>query len=306
MTKPVTGLTVFGSNTSGTTTQLDNNFSAITTALNDLNTYPNFLTDIGSANAVIVNLAANITGAITNGLVIQVKILATNTGPSTLNYNSGGALNILNQDGSALTPGQLQASGMQQFEYRSSDTSWILQTPFSAGTEVLLLTRQANANTSIDFNALLSSTFDNYIVRISNAVVACQNASLLMRFAHSAGNYISSAANYAWSQISNSDGSAPAGTGNNNANGIQIAASVGNGTNAFLSSTVNIFGASNTTVFKGSTADSVWRNTTTFNVAHSSSSGVYSNSNTAIVSVQFVASTGNISSGNFSLYGVRK
>lgn len=132
MTKPVTGLTVFGSNTTGTTTQLDNNFIACTTALNDLNTYGNFLTDTGAANALAVTLPANITGALTNGLPIQVKVAANNSGATVLNYNATGNANVINLDGSALSANQLQANSIVLMQYSSGSAGWILQTPAQA------------------------------------------------------------------------------------------------------------------------------------------------------------------------------
>lgn len=129
MTKPVTGQTTFGASTTGTTTQLDNNFLLAYNALNDLNTYPNFLTDTGAADAIVVTLGANLTGALTNGLVIQVKAAATNTGATTLNYNSGGTLNVRTLAGAALSAGQIVAGAIIQLAYRASDTSWLLMTP---------------------------------------------------------------------------------------------------------------------------------------------------------------------------------
>lgn len=127
MTKPISGLTQWGSATTGSTADLDANFTTIKTAINDLNTYPNYLTDTGSANAYVVTLAANLTGALTDGLIVQFKAVAANTGSSTLNYNATGTKTILLPTGDALPPGAIQTSGMVQLEYRSSDTVWILQ-----------------------------------------------------------------------------------------------------------------------------------------------------------------------------------
>lgn len=128
MTKPVTGLTTFGSNTTGTTTQLDNNFTACTTALNDWNTYKNYLADSGAANAYIVTLPASTTGALSDGLQIQVKIATTNTGASVLNYNATGNANIVTADGSAMLANQLVANAIVQLQYSNAMTAWQAQT----------------------------------------------------------------------------------------------------------------------------------------------------------------------------------
>jgi len=125
--KPATGLTTFGSNTTGTTTQLDNNFTAITGVVNDLNSYANYLTDTGGANAYAAALPASTTGALTAGLRIQFKASATNTGASTFNWNAGGAVNILRPDGSSLTAGDIQLNGIADLQYNG--TNWILINP---------------------------------------------------------------------------------------------------------------------------------------------------------------------------------
>lgn len=132
MSKPVTALTTFGASTSGTTTQLDNNFLACTTSINDLNTYSNYMADTGAANAYVVTLAAGLTGALTDGLLIQMKASAANTGASTLNYNGGGTKPIVNIDGTALASGVIPANAIVQLQYSSSVSSWQLQTQLSA------------------------------------------------------------------------------------------------------------------------------------------------------------------------------
>lgn len=129
MTKPVSGQTTFGSNTSGTTTQLDNNFLLAYNALNDLNTYQNYLTDTGAANAYAVTLGAGLTGALTDGLQIQVKFSATNTGASVINYNATGNANIVNPNGTALTTNQIKANAILPLQYSTALSSWELQTP---------------------------------------------------------------------------------------------------------------------------------------------------------------------------------
>lgn len=174
--KPVVGQTTFGASTSGTTTQLDNNFLLAYTALNDFNTYPNFLTDTGSANSIVVNLGANLTGVLTNGLVIQVKIAATNTGATNLNYNSGGNLNVLNLDGSALAPGQLTIGSIVQLAYRASDTTWQLMT--SAARPITMGTPQASTSgTSIDFSSIPSGVKR---IAINFAGVSTNGTSIVM------------------------------------------------------------------------------------------------------------------------------
>jgi hypothetical protein len=65
-------------------------------------------TDIGVANAYVLTFTANFT-AYADGIVIYWLPSNDNTAASTLNVNGLGAVNIVNQDGTALTANQLQA-----------------------------------------------------------------------------------------------------------------------------------------------------------------------------------------------------
>jgi hypothetical protein len=138
--KPVTGLTVWASSTTGTTTQLDANFAALQGAINDFNTYDNYIADTGGANAYAVTLPANTTGALTVGLLIQFKASAVNTGASTFNYNATGALNIKRIDGTTLAAGDIPANGIVQVQY--DGTQWLLQTPYSTSSSQAVPIRQ--------------------------------------------------------------------------------------------------------------------------------------------------------------------
>ena len=169
MTKPVTGLTTFGSATSGTTTQLDNNFTACTAALNDFNTYNNYLADTGGANAYAVSLPASATGTLTAGLTIQFKASAVNTGASTFNYNGGGAKNILRIDGSALVAGDIPANGIVQVQY--DGTQWLLQTPYSSSSIQSVPVRQTVLNgpmNSSGYPTLVPSSCTSLTLNTSN------------------------------------------------------------------------------------------------------------------------------------------
>lgn len=311
MTKPVTGLTTFGSNTSGTTTQLDNNFLKCTAALNDLNTYPNFLTDTGTAGALVVTLAANLTGALTNGLVIQVKVAATNTGASTLNYNGGGALNVLNQDGTATNTGQLQASGIYQFAYRAADTTWILMTTGARGW-FLLSAQQANANAAINFNNLITGAFDQYRLTISGAVPAGNDSYIAVQLGNgNAPTYQTTG--YLWGGRGDTSGGAQSqfsSSGNSITTSIPISGPSGsvsglyNGANGIFSSEVKLEAVNNANSPMIVSAHSAYL-TSAFSVVNATFSGLW-NSQNAITSVRVIPSNNNITRGNFALYGLVK
>lgn len=65
--------------------------------------------DTGSVNAYIITFTANFS-AYTDGIVIYWIPSHTNTGPSTINVNGLGAINIVNADGSALAASSIQAN----------------------------------------------------------------------------------------------------------------------------------------------------------------------------------------------------
>lgn len=130
------------------TSYLDDNFGNVGDALADLNTFGNYLLDTGAVNAYVVTLAAGLSGALTNGLQIQVKIANENTDVSTLNYNGTGAKSIKNLDGTGVVPGQLPSGAIVNFVYSSAATSWLLTTPF--GGSLQRFTGAIADNTSVD------------------------------------------------------------------------------------------------------------------------------------------------------------
>lgn len=311
MSKPVTGLTVFGASTSGTTTQLDNNFLALQNALNDLNTYPNYLVDTGAADAYVVALAASLTGSLSAGLQIQMRAVNTNTGASTLNYNGNGAIAIVNQDGSALSAGQIVSGGIYQLQYSNVLLKWILQSPYGNGWR--LITRQtANANATVNFNASLNSAFDQYRLTITDLRSETDGAAIILRVGNgNASTPAYQASAYEWSGMltsanANAQASFIGSTSNGPTTSIPLTgpvATLGNATAECLSSEVQINGPAigNFTVIAHQTGY-VFTDGTTRRTAVSGHWG----SNSPVTSLQVLANTGNISSGNFALYGLVK
>jgi hypothetical protein len=116
MAKPITIPNTFANATTAIPlSQLDNNYSTITSAINDANTYGNYAVDSGSVNAYAITLS-NVTTTYTAGLPIQFKPANTNTGASTLNVNSQGAKNIY-LNNAALTANVIQANTVVSVVY---------------------------------------------------------------------------------------------------------------------------------------------------------------------------------------------
>ena len=307
--KPVTGLTVWGAATSGTTTELDNNFAALQTAVNDLNTYANFLTDTGAASDYVVTLAGGLTGPLTNGLLIQMKAANTNDGGSTLNYNGTGVKAIYNQNGTNLDPRQIIAGGIYSLQYSSALTAWLLQTPYQSGWR-LILQQAANANANVYFNNSLSGIFDQYRLEITDLRAETDAVTIAVQVGNSnAPTYQNT--DYDWSGIitgpnGNANSSFIGSTSNTVVGAIPLTGPVqtmGNATSEVLSSEISIMGPGigNYTVISHQTCYS-----TTDGTSRRTSIGGYWGHNSPVTSLRIFANSGNIASGNFALYGLVK
>jgi hypothetical protein len=75
--------------------------------------------DTGFANAYVIDFVANFT-AYADGIAIFWIPSNTNTGPSTINVNGLGPVAIINQDGSPLYLGQLQANQFSLIIYKGT------------------------------------------------------------------------------------------------------------------------------------------------------------------------------------------
>jgi hypothetical protein len=124
----VSGLHQFGPDTGPEALSLlDNNYGALTTALNTLASFTNNYLDSGAVNALIVTVAAPQVFSYSDGIVLSVKVAATNTNTTpTINVNGLGLKTIVNPDGSALAVGQLVAGGWSVLEYESTSGKFML------------------------------------------------------------------------------------------------------------------------------------------------------------------------------------
>ena len=149
MTKPVTIPNTFATATTAIPlSQLDGDFTAVATAINDANTYSNYAADTGSANAYVVTFSG-VSTSYSAGLRIQFKAGNANTGASTINVNAQGAKNITYQDASTLASGAIAVNSIVDVMYD--------------GTQFLLMNDPAGA-TGGDVTGPASAT-DNAVVR---------------------------------------------------------------------------------------------------------------------------------------------
>lgn len=170
---------------------------------------------------------------------------------------------------------------------------------------VLLSTQDASNSTSIDFTSDIDGTYDRYVVTMENVVPATNNVDLRMLVSTDGGSsYLSSNYGYTGGGTKGSS-SAFGGTASNSAAFIILTfgGNIGNATGENLSGVITISNPSETSLYKliriqttyyDQEADFVW------------DAGVGGNFNdtSAIDAFRFLASSGNIASGTFKLYGV--
>jgi len=122
---------VFTGNPTGPTPAAnDNDFSLATTAFVQQAAQSGaqvYGVDIGSADTLAVDLTPA-PAALTAGLEVAVKVLADNTGATTLNVNGLGA-KAVKVGGAALRPGTLRAGRVHQLVYEASNDNWELIGP---------------------------------------------------------------------------------------------------------------------------------------------------------------------------------
>ena len=94
-------------------------FAKYPEATNISNGTANYAVDTGSANALIVAMPKTAT-AYTDGMLIAVKALASNTGDSTINVDGLGVKQIRRQTGSQVTTGDIVAGGIYEMRYNGT------------------------------------------------------------------------------------------------------------------------------------------------------------------------------------------
>jgi hypothetical protein len=100
--------------------QLDADFNAVATSINNANIYSNYAADTGVADAYVVTLTG-VTATYAAGLRIQFKATNTNTGASTLNVNGLGVKAIKLTDGATLPSAAILANSIADVIYDGTD-----------------------------------------------------------------------------------------------------------------------------------------------------------------------------------------
>lgn len=176
---------------------------------------------------------------------------------------------------------------------------------------ILIAVATASTSATIDFTGL-SSTYDEYVLTVTNFVPAANNSYPILRVSEDNGStYKSGASDYGYISSYNTDISAtPTGYGDSSESGIWI--NGGNGVSSTASKgglccEIRIFSPASTSANKlfymsgcsvKTAGGEAFFNFTT--------SGRFVLDTNAINAVRILSSSGNITSGNFALYGVKK
>jgi hypothetical protein len=177
---------------------------------------------------------------------------------------------------------------------------------------VLLASATANNSTSVDFTSGIDSTYDHYIIGIDGLKAATDQTNLLMRvYDATLADWQSDAADYQWAGriiVNTNEGSASS-TGDSSMNLTTALGtlSISNADPYRAAYQIHLFNPSNTTYAKNIMWDGAYRTAAASNyIARIAGAGTYIGATNAITGVRFLMSSGNITAGNFYLYGVKK
>jgi len=165
---------------------------------------------------------------------------------------------------------------------------------------VKLSSQTASSSSTISFTSLINSNYSTYLVRIRTAVPASNAVNMTMLFSTNNGtSYLST--NYAYGY--DIRGSTNSDVGSSTDTSLFIAGSQITGSGTFLNSDIMLYDMNSGTYSAKFNSNSVVLTSST-NFATVISGGMNTGT-TAVNAIEFKYSSGNISSGTFTLYGVK-
>ncbi len=227
---------------------------------------------------------------------------ANATTTPTLNLNGLGAKTIVKDGSAALVAGDIPASHKAVLMY--DGTNMVLLNPKNQAATagqgsslVYIGSGTASSSATLDFTTL-SSSYDEFIVKLVNVTPATDNVDLYLRFSIDGGStFEAGASDYK--------------SGSTAATAITLAVTVSNDTGrAGVSGTIGIFGVHSTSKHKKVEAHTAYFVTSgdvasaNINTAWATSSATLLNNN--VDAIRFLFASGNIASGEIHLYGVKK
>ena len=167
----------------------------------------------------------------------------------------------------------------------------------------LLATASASSSASVDFDNLIDSTYDTYMLTISGLVPATDNTTAYVRVGTGSGpTYQTTNYNYGTYMVTDTGGTSTGGSSSTSQIHLQVTRGQGNAAGEAFGATMYVFQA----------ADTSLRTSVRFQTVQDSADGNaqgswgfgFWNDTTSVTSIQVFMSSGNITSGEFSLYGM--
>src|SRR5262245_47109695 len=271
------------------------------------------LTSVAGTNTITATATPALTASLTNDMLFILKPASTNTSTVTLNVNSGGAVAVVDAEGTALTAGALRANANYLIKYDSGFAKYSIvgYTPAAVVSSGLrfIKTQTASSSSSIDFvngvsSVVFDATYDSYQIEISNAVPASPDVEFWLRVGTGGGpTYQTTSYLQAITGLT-SGGATRSRSGQTDA--IRLAADAGaNGSvnddaGNGVSATVYLDGPPTSSTAKFVRVSSAWRDNTGVTIVTQHGCGSW-DSSTALTGIRFMFETGNIASGIFTL-----
>lgn len=273
-------------------------FSGTTTArvLNDA-------ADTGAANAHAVAPVPAIT-AYATGQTVLLRPANANAGACTLAVNGLAAKNIKLMDGNNPVAGALLTTGVYQLVYDGTNFVLLNPSPSGSGSLVLIASATASSSAAIDFTSGITSSYDEYVVTFANVLPATDNVDLWVRTSSNAGSSFDSAAgNYQHVCSSVTAPTTAVTSGSSSDTKCVIAYGVGNTAGYGVSGKLHLYQPSAATQVRFTVSVSA---VTAANTLRMDNSSGHRHTNADVDALRFLFSSGNIASGTFHLYGVKK
>lgn len=267
-----------------------------------------YLTSVAGTNTITATAPLSL-AAYAAGQEFSFIPAVTNTGATTLNINSIGAKNIY-RNGAALVGDELTANAPVRVMYDGTRFHIVGNSTVAPPTWEAIETLTASSSATLDFDAGIDSDFDHYVIVCKGLVPSTDDVQLLARIATAGPTWQSGAGAYQWGGQLTGVGGTVAGDGSSSSGpttGMCINGSatskVGSAAGEGIDAVIEFFVPSSTSQRKRFS----WRGVFT---AASGADATFAGggsygSTSAIVGVRLLFSSGNIASGEATLYGVR-
>lgn len=176
--------------------------------------------------------------------------------------------------------------------------------PATQGSSLTLIQSQvASGAATVDFTTGITSTYDEFVVTLTNVVPQTDNTSLYMRVSVDGGSNYLATAEYAYAINQVTTGAANSAAGSTGTAQFLVSSGLGTGTGEVLNGELRLHNLANATVYKGAFGSGHIYDQTPEHFTWTA--GCTFKTTSAVNAIRFLMSSGNIS-GTFTLYGVRK